>query len=228
MSTNRTSQLVPQPTGDAVMTRLRTLGMLAVLRGNSSKRVVEASATLIDAGIDIIEVTFTVPGCAEAIQRLKAIRPEALIGAGTVTSLEELSSAVDAGADFIVTPGTTPELLPALAHCGLPFLPGVLTPTEVMTVMAAGAAGVKLFPGSQVGPNGLKALRGPFPDLVAIPTGGVSPSNVVTWFDAGAFAVGAGNDLAPIAAVDAGNHDVLRHRAGDWLAALPRPTDPGS
>ena len=205
-----------------VLQRLHDLGMLAVLRGSTSDRVVEASATLIDAGVDIIEVTFTVPGCADAISQLKRAHPDALIGAGTVTETAQLDAAVDAGADFIVTPGTTPRLLAALTQAGLPFLPGVLTPSEVMSALAAGAAGVKIFPGSLVGPGGLVALRGPFPDLLAVPTGGVSPSNVITWFDAGAFAVGAGNDLAPTAAIDAGDHDLLRHRATAWLAALPK------
>jgi 2-dehydro-3-deoxyphosphogluconate aldolase/(4S)-4-hydroxy-2-oxoglutarate aldolase len=203
------------------MSRLQHLGMLAVVRGGSSERVVEASSTLIGSGIDIIEVTYTVPDCTHAIATLKAAHPGAMIGAGTVTSIAQLDEAVEAGADFIVTPGTPPDLLSALASCGVPFLPGVLTPTEVMTALAAGAAGVKLFPGSLAGPAGLKALRGPFPNLVVVPTGGVSPDNVSIWLAAGAFAVGAGNDLAPLEAVDSGDQDLIRDRARAWLAVLP-------
>jgi 2-dehydro-3-deoxyphosphogluconate aldolase/(4S)-4-hydroxy-2-oxoglutarate aldolase len=204
-----------------VMNRLQHLGMLAVLRGSNSERVVEVASTLIGTGIDIIEITYTVPDCAHVLTALKAAHPGAMIGVGTVTAIAQLDEAVEAGADFIVTPGTTPDLLSALASCGVPFLPGVLTPSEVMAAMAGGAAGVKLFPGSLVGPGGLKALRGPFPDLAVVPTGGVSPDNVHTWLAAGAFAVGAGNDLAPLEAVDSGDQDLIRARARAWLAVLP-------
>lgn len=208
-----------------VLDRLGSHRLLAVLRGSDAERVAAAGATLVEAGVEILEVTFTVPDCASAIRHLKDTQPSALIGAGTVTNSTELQQAVDAGADFIVTPGATAALLRELAQSGLPFLPGVLTPSEVLAALEAGAPGVKFFPGSFTGPSGIRALRGPFPDLRVVPTGGVSPHNVSTWLDAGAFAVGAGSDLAPPAAVDSGDHDLLRSRAQAWLHALHRTTE---
>jgi 2-dehydro-3-deoxyphosphogluconate aldolase/(4S)-4-hydroxy-2-oxoglutarate aldolase len=191
-----------------------------VLRGSDAEGVAQAAQTLVGAGIDVLEVTFTVPNCAALIQQLKADLPRAVIGAGTVTTAHELHQAIQAGADFVVTPGVTPTLLKELAVCNVPYLPGVLTPSEVMTAMEAGAIGVKLFPGSSAGPGGLKALLGPFPDLLIVPTGGVSPGNVHEWFAAGAFALGAGSDLAPTSAVDSRDDDLLKRNAAAWLAAV--------
>jgi 2-dehydro-3-deoxyphosphogluconate aldolase/(4S)-4-hydroxy-2-oxoglutarate aldolase len=199
--------------------------MLAVLRGTSPDRVGDAATVLADVGIDVLEITFTVPDCANVIASVKSARPAAMVGAGTVTTVSQLDAAVAAGADFIVTPGATPELLDALAGCGRPFLPGVLTPSEVMVALSAGAAGVKLFPGSFEGPSGLAALRGPFPELIAVPTGGVSPENLAQWRAAGAYAVGAGSGLAPVASVDGADHDDLRRRARTWLDALAALSD---
>lgn len=200
--------------------RLGELGMLAVLRGTLPNKVTEAAQVLVDSGVDVLEITFTVPDCASVIAQVKAARPAALVGAGTVTTLAQLDAAVAAGADFIVTPGVTPVLLEALSTCGVPYLPGVLTPSEVIAACAAGAPGVKLFPGSMAGPSAISALRGPFPDLVVIPTGGVSPVNVSAWLAAGAYAVGAGGDLAPVPSIDRGDHGDLRRRAERWLDAI--------
>jgi 2-dehydro-3-deoxyphosphogluconate aldolase/(4S)-4-hydroxy-2-oxoglutarate aldolase len=202
--------------------RLGELGMLAVLRGNEPLQVVEAASVLIEAGIDVLEITFTVPDCLSVLAEVKRRHPNATAGVGTVTTAEQVSAAVEAGSDFLVSPGAPPRLLSALAGCSAAFLPGVLTPTEVMAALDVGAVGVKLFPGALAGPSGLKALRGPFPDLLVVPTGGVSPSNVAHWRAAGAFAVGAGSDLAPESAVDSGDHDRVRANAAAWLDALAR------
>lgn len=208
------------------MERLRAAGVLAVLRGSGAEKVARAGTALIEAGIEVLEVTFTVPGCATAIAELKVRHPGAVIGAGTVSNSAQIDAAIKAGADFIVTPGATKDLLWRLATSGRPFLPGVMTPSEAMTAMDAGAAGVKIFPGSVIGPTGLSAFRGPFPDLVAVPTGGVSPENVRDWFKAGAFAVGAGGDLAPASAIDSGDTASLRRNAAHWIDALAAARSP--
>jgi 2-dehydro-3-deoxyphosphogluconate aldolase/(4S)-4-hydroxy-2-oxoglutarate aldolase len=204
--------------------RLRQRGMLAVLRGNRPEQVNQAACVLIDSGVDVLEITFTVPGCADLIRSVRSARPDAVVGAGTVTTAAQLDEAVEAGADFIVTPGATPDLLAALAECARPYLPGVFTPSEVMLAKAAGAPGVKLFPGSLAGSQGLAALLGPFPDLLVVPTGGVNLGNVNEWLAAGAFAVGAGGDLAPVQAVDVGDFDLIRARAELWTSALATHT----
>lgn len=207
-------------TSPHAFSRLGRLGMLAVLRGSDPRRVTEAACLLIDEGIDVLEITFTVPECASVIGRVKSARRDAVVGAGTVVNDVDVLAATEAGADFLVTPGATPALIEALVRSGKPFLPGVLTPSEVMQALSLGAPGVKLFPGSMVGPRGLSALRGPFPHLMVVPTGGVAPDNVAEWRAAGAFAVGAGSNLASPDAIDAGDHDQLRANAQTWLSAL--------
>jgi 2-dehydro-3-deoxyphosphogluconate aldolase / (4S)-4-hydroxy-2-oxoglutarate aldolase len=114
-----------------------------------------------------------------------------------VTTKEQVEQAVAAGAVFLVSPGCDPDLVPFMQATKLAVLPGVLTPSEVMLARDLGLRTVKLFPGSLGGPSYLKALRGPFPDTNFVPTGGVSLENVDEWFAAGAFAVGAGSNLAP-------------------------------
>jgi 2-dehydro-3-deoxyphosphogluconate aldolase / (4S)-4-hydroxy-2-oxoglutarate aldolase len=210
--------MTPTAARPDALARLVHTGLLAVLRGEDADEVGRAAETLADAGVEVLEVTFTVPGCADLISRLKVKLPEVLVGAGTVTTPAQIAAALDAGADFLVTPGATAHLLDALASSGAAYLPGVLTPSEVVAAVESGAPGVKLFPGSVVGPSGLAALRGPFPDLPVVPTGGVRPDNVAQWFAAGAVAVGAGSDLASRRAVT--DHDLLRTNARRWISAV--------
>lgn len=158
----------------------------------------EVANTLIEGGVLGIEITFTTPDAHLAIRDLKEEHGDhILLGAGTVTTREQVEQAAEAGATFLVSPGCDPELLPAMLGTGLLVLPGTLTPSEVMLARRLGTQAVKLFPGSLGGPSYLKALRGPFPDLPFVPTGGVSLGNIADWFPAGAFAVGAGSALAP-------------------------------
>ena len=145
-----------------------------------------------------IEVTFTTPEAALVIRDLnEEYGDDILLGAGTVITCEQVEQAAEAGSTFLVSPGCDPELLPAMLETGLLVLPGVLTPSEIMLARRLGAQAVKLFPGSSGGTSYLKALRGPFPSVPFVPTGGVSLENIADWFAAGAFAVGAGGALAP-------------------------------
>ena len=178
--------------------RTEELGLLAVVRGESPDAALEVSATLIEGGVLGIEITFTTPEAPRVIRDLDAeYGDDILLGAGTVTTREQVDGAAEAGSAFLVSPGSDPHLLPAMLETGLLVLPGVLTPSEVMLARGLGAPAVKLFPGSSGGPSYLKALRGPFPDVPFVPTGGVSLENVADWFAAGALAVGAGGALAP-------------------------------
>jgi 2-dehydro-3-deoxyphosphogluconate aldolase/(4S)-4-hydroxy-2-oxoglutarate aldolase len=178
--------------------RLRELGLLAVVRGESREAAVEVSEALVEGGVLGIEITFTTPEADLAIQDLRDRHADRIfLGAGTVTNQEQTERAASSGATFLVSPGCDPELLPAMLETGLLVLPGALTPSEVMLAHRFGADAVKLFPGSSGGPSYLKALSGPFPDVSFVPTGGVSLENIADWFAAGAFAVGAGGALAP-------------------------------
>jgi 2-dehydro-3-deoxyphosphogluconate aldolase/(4S)-4-hydroxy-2-oxoglutarate aldolase len=183
---------------DQTLKRIEDLGLLAVVRGESRGAAVEVSEALVEGGVLGIEITFTTPEALRVIHDLNEdYGDRILLGAGTVTTHEQVEQAAEVGATFLVSPGCDPNLLPAMLGTGLLVLPGILTPSEVMLARGLGAGAVKLFPGSSGGPSYLKALRGPFPDVPFVPTGGVSLENIDDWFAAGAFAVGAGGALAP-------------------------------
>jgi 2-dehydro-3-deoxyphosphogluconate aldolase/(4S)-4-hydroxy-2-oxoglutarate aldolase len=178
--------------------RTEDLGLLAVVRGESRAAALEVVGALVQGGVLGIEITFTTPEAPRVIRDLNEEYGDSiLLGAGTVTTHEQVEQAAEAGATFLVSPGCDPELLPGMLGTGLLVLPGALTPSEVMLARRLGAQAVKLFPGSSGGPSYLKALRGPFPSIAFVPTGGVSLANIADWFAAGAFAVGAGGALAP-------------------------------
>lgn len=204
-------------------------GVIAVLRASSAERAVVAGGALVEAGVRAIEVTFTVPDAPAVIRRLgERYGDAALIGAGTVTSPEHVDAAMEAGAEFLVAPGHREAVTAAAAGSGALTMIGAFTATEVMAVTAAGADIVKFFPGGLAGPAGITALRGPFPEARFVPTGGVSAQNLAHWFAAGALAVGAGSELAPAAAVEAGDVAAIRARAQGFLAALQRVRGTGA
>lgn len=194
--------------------RIGELGLVAVVRGASASAAVEVSGALIEGGVHGIEVAFTTPGAEEAMRTLREEHGDrVLVGAGTVTTREHVEKAVEAGAAFLVSPGCDPDLVPTMLDTGLAVLPGVLTPSEVMLAGRLGVGTVKLFPGSLGGPAYLKALRGPFPEVGFVPTGGVSAENVTDWFAAGALAVGAGGALAPSQVEEGGRGRVVEGAA---------------
>jgi 2-dehydro-3-deoxyphosphogluconate aldolase/(4S)-4-hydroxy-2-oxoglutarate aldolase len=183
---------------DQILKRTGNLGLLAVVRGDSRAAALEVVGALIEGDVLGIEITFTTPEAPQIIRDLdEEYGDSILLGAGTVTTREQVEQSAEAGATFLVSPGCDPNLLPAMLQTGLLVLPGTLTPSEVMLARGLGAQAVKLFPGSLGGPLYLKALLGPFPSVPFVPTGGVSVGNIVDWFAAGAFAVGAGGALAP-------------------------------
>jgi 2-dehydro-3-deoxyphosphogluconate aldolase/(4S)-4-hydroxy-2-oxoglutarate aldolase len=201
--------------------RLIDLRLLAVIRGRTCNDAVEVAEALIDGGVLAIEVTFTTPDAERAMRRLGERHGERiLLGAGTVTTARQAAAAADAGAAFLVSPGSDPELLSALRASGLATVPGALTPSEVQIAVRGGADAVKLFPGSLGGPAYLRALRAPFPDVRFIPTGGVSAANAGEWLAAGAVAVGAGGALAP-PALD-GDRPAVVERARELVEAVRR------
>jgi 2-dehydro-3-deoxyphosphogluconate aldolase/(4S)-4-hydroxy-2-oxoglutarate aldolase len=181
-----------------VLERIRKLGLIAVVRGESREAAIEVSSALIEGGVLGIEITFTTPEAHLVIEGLgKEYGERILLGAGTVTTAEQVERSVSAGATFLVSPGCDPKLVPLMQQTNLAVLPGALTPSDIMLAQRLGLKVVKLFPGSLGGPAYLKNLLGPFPEMDFLPTGGVSLENVGEWFDAGAFAVGVGGTLAP-------------------------------
>lgn len=171
--------------------------ILAVLRRPDIATCADALVTgLRERGVRAIECTLDQPGALEVIRRLRAERlPDELIGAGTVRTTLQIDALHAAGADFAVSPHLDEALLAYAVEVGLPLLPGVMTPSEVARALALGAPAVKLFPAGPLGIDYLKALRGPFPDVAVVPTGGIAIKDVRAWLQAGALCVGLGSAL---------------------------------
>lgn len=207
------------PTPDP-LTALRTATVIAVLRAPTAEAAIRASDALVAGGITGIEITYSTPDAAAVIREVRRRHSDGVyLGAGTVLEAAQAVKAVEAGAQFLVSPGTEPVLAAAMLDTGATVLSGALTPSEVMTVLGLGVPVVKLFPASLGGPAYLKALRGPFPQVSFVPTGGVNSDNLAEWLAAGAVAVGAGGELCPASALAAGDWDTITATARQFAAA---------
>jgi len=188
---------------DSAISRIQDIGIVPVVRAanlDEARRAIDAICT---GGISIIEVTMTVPNAPAMIQELvRQYGTSVLTGAGTVTTAKQAEICLDAGAQFLVSPGLSVPVLQTAARRGILAIPGALTPTEVMSALEAGAKLIKIFPcGSAGGPKHIRALRAPFPDTRLIPTGGVNLGNAAEYFAAGSFALGVGADLVDLVAL---------------------------
>ncbi len=190
--------------------QIRDGRVIAIGRGLDPTTVLAVGEALLAGGVRAFEVTLNSPGAFEAIALLAKHFPakDLLIGAGTVLSLEAAASAAAAGGRFLVMPHTDLEIIAWAAERGIPTFPGAFTPTEIVAAWRAGASAVKLFPASAVGPAFVKELRGPFPEIPLIPTGGVTLESTPAYIDAGAMAIGVGSWLT---GQDGANG--IRHRA---------------
>lgn len=201
---------------------LRSARVVAVIRAPSAALAVRTSEALLDGGVSAVEITYSTPDAPNAIAELIARHGDRLtVGAGTIRSVAHVAAAVAAGAEFLVSPGTVPDLAAAMRSTDSLTVLGALTPTEVMIADREGADLVKLFPASLGGPALLRALRGPFPDIRFMPTGGVTPGNLHQWLGAGAFAVGTGSDLCPPDAIAAEDWPRITALARTYRDALP-------
>ncbi len=188
------------------MERILRTGIVAILRAADSSRLPEISEALAAGGIDIIEITFTVPQAEQVLARLAAqLGDRVLLGAGTVLDTETARLAIQSGAEFLVSPVVRPEVIQLARRYGKPVFPGAFTPTEVLTAWEAGADAVKVFPSDTVGPAYLKALRAPLPQIRLMPTGGVNLQTAADFLRAGACAIGIGSSLVEPRAVAAGD-----------------------
>lgn len=207
----------------ADLSKLRQTRVLAVVRAPDTESALRGAAALLEGGVNGLEITYSTPDAPAVIRALRAEYGDAVyLGAGTVLTQRQAEDAADAGAEFLVSPGTVAETVAAMKATGSLVMAGALTPTEVLTAVGLGADVVKIFPASLGGPSYFRALRGPLPDVPLMPTGGVTPGNIADWFAAGAVAVGAGGDLCSTADLAAGRYDVVRENARTFSAALER------
>jgi 2-dehydro-3-deoxyphosphogluconate aldolase/(4S)-4-hydroxy-2-oxoglutarate aldolase len=202
--------------------RIQAEGLVPIIRARSPSLAIRAAKAILAGGISIIEVTMTVPDAMSVIHSLRAEFGDGVVlGAGTVLDEKTVRSCVDAGADFIVSPGFDAASLAAAHACDVPMMPGALTPTEVMAAWRAGADMVKIFPCSALGgPAYLRALRGPLPQVKYLVTGGVNATTAADYIAAGASALGIGSELVGADLLDVGRDSVITDRARELVAVL--------
>lgn len=200
-----------------VYTKLKSEGIVVVIRGNSIEQALKTVEACYKGGIKLIEVTFTVPGADEIIKKLVAAYKDTdmVVGAGTVLDPETARIAILAGSEFIVSPSLNVETVKMCNRYGIPVMTGIQTPTELQTALEYGVDIVKLFPGDIAKPSGLKGLKGPFPQANIMPTGGVSLENVGDWFKAGAYAVGAGSFITKGA--NTGDYELVEKTSREFV-----------
>lgn len=199
------------------MGRERVVG---ILRTDTAEQAVRASRKLVEAGMGCVEITWTVPGAAQALAQLRAEFPEVLWGAGSITTPERCGQALAAGAGFVVAPNFDPRVVAMTLEADRVSCPGVMTPTEMVAAHAAGADVLKIFPINCLGGVAyLKAVRGPLPEYRFCPTGGVDKETLKGYLDAGAFCAGAGGNLVPMKEVRAGNYEAVLANTREFMAA---------
>jgi 2-dehydro-3-deoxyphosphogluconate aldolase/(4S)-4-hydroxy-2-oxoglutarate aldolase len=202
-----------------VLQRIRNTGLIPVVRAESADQAMRAVEAIQAGGVDVLEVTMTVPGAIGVIAQLaKAFGAEALIGAGTVLDPETARACIQAGAQFIVSPALSEETIAFCRDNDVAVFPGALTPTEVVRAWNAGADAVKVFPAGAVGgASYLRALKAPLPQIELVPTGGVSLKTAADFIKAGAMALGVGADLVDTKALREGNAELITERARQFI-----------
>jgi 2-dehydro-3-deoxyphosphogluconate aldolase/(4S)-4-hydroxy-2-oxoglutarate aldolase len=205
-----------------VLNRMLDEGLVPVIRASSAAEAVDITDAIKAGGVSVIEITMTVPGAIETIRDLaKKYKDELLLGAGTILDTETARAALLAGAQFIVSPILNLDLICMAHRYGAAVIPGAATPTEILTAWDAGADIVKVFPAAQLGgPAYLQAVRGPLPQVLLIPTGGVNLQNAAAFIKAGAVALGAGGELVDKKAVKEKKFEIITENTRAFLKAI--------
>jgi 2-dehydro-3-deoxyphosphogluconate aldolase / (4S)-4-hydroxy-2-oxoglutarate aldolase len=206
------------PTKLEVLTRMRRTGLVPVLRAHTEAQALALVDAIAEGGVDVLEITMTVPGAVHLLRRLTHERPDLLLGAGTVLDPETARMCIVEGAQFVVSPALNIATIELCRRYSVAVLPGALTPTEVVAAWQAGADVIKIFPANAMGGAPyLRALKAPLPHVEMVPTGGVSLTTAPDFLHAGALALGVGADLVDTKAIAAGESHKITEKARQYL-----------
>jgi 2-dehydro-3-deoxyphosphogluconate aldolase/(4S)-4-hydroxy-2-oxoglutarate aldolase len=209
-------------TREKALELIREIGLIPIVRAPSPEDALRAAEAIIEGGIGIAEITMTVPNAIRVMERVtEKFGDKVLLGAGTILDPETCRAALLAGAEFIVTPSLDVRVIETARRYSKACIPGALTPTEVVTAWQAGADMVKIFPCGPVGgPSYIKALKGPFPQIDFVPTGGVNLETTPEFIKAGAAAVAVGGELVNLKVLQEGKLDVIAATARKFVEAV--------
>lgn len=200
-----------------ILEEIKREKIVAIIRASSSENIVRTVESLYQGGIRLIEVTMNTPGALNAIEKLKTLKPDLHIGAGTVLDAESAVAAVRSGAEFLLAPTFDERAVQAANRYGVPLIPGVFTPTEALRAYESGAKMVKIFPIRSLGPDYLKDIKGPLPFIMTMVVGGISIDNISKYLKAGACSAGIGSSLVDNQLIKTGNYDEVERRAEQFV-----------
>ncbi len=208
-------------TRDDTLAEIERVGVVAVIRADSPDAMTDVCRALVAGGVTACEITMTVPGAIDAIATTsKALGDDCIVGVGTVLDQDTARRAIEAGAEFVVSPVMNPGVIEIAHHFDKVAIPGALSPTEVLVAWEGGADVVKIFPANHLGPRYFKDLHGPLPDVRLTPTGGVDLETTPAWIEAGAVAVGVGSALVRRDLVASAAWSELSDLAARFVAAV--------
>ncbi|MBS1829411.1 MAG: bifunctional 4-hydroxy-2-oxoglutarate aldolase/2-dehydro-3-deoxy-phosphogluconate aldolase [Acidobacteria bacterium] len=207
-----------------IISNILNIGIVPIVRAGSAEEAIASVDAIYAGGIRAVEITMTVPGAIKALEKVAdKLGDKITLGAGTVLDPETCRVCFLAGAEFIVTPALRVETIEMARRYSKPIMPGALTPTEILTAWEHGADFVKVFPcGNMGGPKYIKALKGPFPQIEMIPTGGVNLETAGDFLKAGAAAVAVGGELVDAKSLKEGRYDVITERAKQYLDVITK------
>ena len=200
--------------------RLCDKGIVAVVRAQSSEQLIDVAKALLAGGVDCIEITMTTPNALDVIRQCRTAVPDAMIGVGSVLDADTAGRAIDAGAQFVVSPIFDPAVIDKAHEHEVPAVPGCFTPTEILAATNAGADLVKVFPAGMFGPKFFKAVLAPMPHLKLTPTGGVDLSTASDWIAAGAKTLGVGSALVTKQALAYGDFEGIEVLARQFVKVV--------
>ena len=205
---------------DAVLAKIKAEKVVALIRADNPDGLLDCAKALADGGLTSIELTMTTPGAIRMLEKATAELPSFLFGLGTVLDAETARAGILAGAKFIVTPALRPDVITLCRRYSVPVFSGAFPPTEILAAWEAGADAAKVFPAEFFGPAYIKSIKGPFPHIDLLPTGGVTPETVGEYIRVGAFATAAGSSLVEAKALKDKNWAAITARAKAFVAAV--------